>query len=107
MCIINTNNNINNINMIRNIMNINANAYAGIITHINIIINTDVNFNATKNIDIIQGVIVITERNTPVREIYKNHGFIECGENVWAKDITEKTALETPRWIKVNIVQNA
>ena len=64
----------------------------------------------TKHIDILQGEIVITERNTPVREIYKNHGFMEDRENVWIKDIRKdadmEISLKVPRWIKVNIVQN-
>ena len=68
------------------------------------------NYCKTKHIDILQGEIVITERNTPVREIYKNHGFMEDRENVWIKDIRKdadmEISLKVPRWIKVNIVQN-
>ena len=52
-------------------------------------------YSKKQKIPFLRGEIVITERNTPVREIYKNHGFIEELENLWVKNIGERRRFET------------
>ena len=55
------------------------------------------------------GNFVPTKKNVPAREVYRTHGFrcvreSEVGSR-WELDLAGGTQIQTPRWLKVKIVQ--
>ena len=53
-----------------------------------------------KNIKIIIGEVIPTERNQPVRDIYTQHGFIDLGNYMYELRLSEKK-IEMPEWIRL------
>ena len=58
----------------------------------------------SKGITSISGNINITERNTPVRDIFSRHGFNAQAENQWQLDIQSKddAQIQVPQWLQLN-----
>ena len=58
----------------------------------------------SKGITSIYGNIHITERNTPVRDIFSRHGFYAQAENEWQLDLHNKNKMQIklPQWLQLN-----
>jgi len=58
----------------------------------------------SKGVAYIQAELIMTERNTPVRDIYACHGFTEVTKNKWRLDINSSTKAQIvlPEWLHLD-----
>ena len=56
------------------------------------------------NLEAVEGWIVPTKRNLPVRDLYERHGFRKvCNDNgrqKWRLNLSDQT-IESPKWVRV------
>lgn len=55
---------------------------------------------ARRSVRAIVGEIIPTERNAPIRSLYRDHGFEPAGENSWRLDL-ERAAMPLPDWLEI------
>ena len=60
---------------------------------------------ADKGVDILKAEVIETERNTPVRNVYKEAGFSKATSDTFWKLKTKN--ISVPKWVEYNIDKDA